>query len=224
MLAWINLATTEGELQQLDAALRSFEVAEALFAEWRTDFRAERVLLESMLCVNRSRVWLDLGRFQAACEQSRRGVQLLAPLEPGEGLIAEAGIRARAMHCLTLANWIDQPGHRVFDEDWIAAATDAVEEALVIFRRSGGELRLTADLVRCGARIYRACQPQFLAEFIRDTLAQDSPLACDQPLHEEMNAVILLARHESEQRLLVAPHDDEVVAREMRIIRSLRSD
>jgi hypothetical protein len=78
-----------------------------------------------------------------------------------------------------------------------------------------------ADLVRYGARIYRSCQPQFLAGFIRDWLAQDGPLAGDEALREEMKNVILLARHEAEQRLLVAPHDDAVAAREMRIIRSL---
>ncbi len=221
LLAWINLATTEGELHRLDVALRSFEVADALFADWRTEFRPERVLLQSMLCVNRSRVLMDLGRFEAACDESDRGVKVLAPLEPGGGLIAEAGIRSRAMRCRALASWLDRPGHRDFGEDWIAAATDEVEEAIGIVRRSGVELGLAADLVRYGARIYRACQPQFLAEFILNALAEGSPLASDQALCGEMDAVILLARQDAEQRLLIAPHVDEIAAREMRILRSL---
>jgi tetratricopeptide (TPR) repeat protein len=221
MLAWINRGTTAGEMQRKDLAEECFEEAERLFSIWKTGFRPERILLESMLRVNRARVFVEAGRIEAACAESDRGVKVLSPLEPGEGLIAEAGVRARAMRCRALAEWLDHPGLGEPEVDWIAAATDAVEEALAIMKRSRMAVDQAADLVRYGARIYRSCQPQFLAGFIRDWLAQDGPLAGDEALREEMKNVILLARHEAEQRLLIAPHDDAVAAREMRIIRSL---
>ncbi|MGC4014759.1 MAG: hypothetical protein QM755_09635, partial [Luteolibacter sp.] len=65
------------------------------------------------------------------------------------------------------------------------------------------------------------CQPQFLAEFIREWLVGGSPLAMDGRLRAEMDGVLQLARVEAEARLLIAPHDDDVARRELRILRSL---
>lgn len=221
ILAWLNRGTTAGEMQRTNLALDCFAQAESLLSKWATGFRPERILLESMLKVNRARLLLEVGRVEDACAESDHGVQVLRPLEPGEGLIAEAGIRARAIRCRALADWLDQPGSREPEGDWIAAATDSVEEAISIFKRSGMARDSAADLVRYGARIYRACQPQFLAAFLRECLEEDGPLAGDDRLRAEMKNVILLARQEAEQRLLIAPHDDAVVQRELRIIRSL---
>lgn len=221
ILAWLNRGTTAGDIQRTDLALDCFAKAESLLSESPTGFRPERILLESMLGVNRARVLLELGRVEDACAESGRGVRVLRLLEPGEGLIAEAGIRARAMRCRALAEWLDSPGLQEPDGDWIAAATDAVEEAMAIFRRSGMARDSAADLIRYGARIYRACQPQFLSAFLRECLEADGPLAGDEKLRAEMKNVILLARQDAEQRLLIAPHDDALVQRELRIIRSL---
>jgi len=221
MLAWLNRGTTAGEMRRTSLAFDCFAEAEGLLLKWPTGFRPERILLESMLRVNRTRVLLEVGQVGEACPESDRGVKVLRPLEPGEGLIAEAGIRARAMRCRALAGWLDQPGSKEPEGDWIAAATDAVEEAIAIFKRSGMCRDSVADLVRYGARIYRACQPHFLAEFLRECLAEGGPLAGDAGLRAEMKYVIQLARQEAEQRLLIAPHDDAVVQRELRIIRAL---
>ena len=221
MLAWINRGTTAGDMRRIDPALACFSEAEKLLSKWETGFRPERILLESMLRVNRARVFLEAGRMDEGCAESDRAVRVLGPLEPGDGLIAEAGVRARATLCRALAGWLDQPGASEPDGDWIAKATDAVEEALAIVKRSGMAAEIAADLVRYGARIYRVCQPQFLVEFIRECLAGDNALASDERLRGEMEQVIQLARHECEQRLLLAAHDDEVAAREMRIIRAL---
>jgi hypothetical protein len=61
------------------------------------------------------------------------------------------------------------------DPDLVSAATDAVEDALILARhwQERGENRfqeLALELVHFGARAYRLFQPQFLAEFLTEML------------------------------------------------------
>ena len=221
ILAWLNRGTTCGEAGETEASLESFARAEALLAEWGRDAGPQRRFLDAMLHVNRARVLLDAGRAEAAWLDARTGLESLRALEPGEGEIAQAGVRARSVWCRTLAALLDRPDGAARAGDWIAAATDAAEEALAIVKRDGLAEPWVADLVRYGAKIYRACQPQFLREFIDEWLAADSPLAGDEPLRAEMREVLQVARAEAEARLLLAPHDDAVAARELRILRAL---
>ena len=46
-------------------------------------------------------------------------------------------------------------------------------------------------------------------------------MAGEEPLRAEMRDVLQVARAEAEARLLLAPHDDAVAARELRILRAL---
>ena len=221
ILAWLNRGTACGEAGEGEAALESFARAESLLAEWGRDVTPQRRFLDAMLQVNRARVRLDAGRTDEAWNDARTGLESLRALEPGEGEIAHAGVRARSVLCRALAALLDRPDGATRAGDWIAAATDAAEEALALVKRHGLAEPWVADLVRYGAKIYRACQPQFLREFIDEWLAADSPLAGDEPLRAEMREVLQVARAEAEARLLLAPHDDAVARREMRILRAL---
>lgn len=221
ILAWINRGTLCGDAGETEAALASFARAGELFLSQGVDTTVERGLMHSMLHVNRGRMLLDAGRLEEGRRDAAEGVRILKPLEPGEGLVPEAALRARALLCRALALRLDEPGGREESGDWIAEATDTVEEALAIVKRTGLSGDWIADLVRYGARIYRICQPQFLGEFVSEWLAPDSPLGADAELRGEMEKVMLLARAEAEERLLLAPHDDAHVQRELRILRSL---
>jgi hypothetical protein len=221
VLAWLNRGTACGEAGETGAALESFARAESLLAEWGREVTPRRRFLHAMLHVNRARVRLDAGRADEAWNDARAGLERLRALEPGEGEIAQAGVRARSVWCQALAALLDRPAGAERAGDWIAAATDAAEEALAIVKRHGLAEPWVADLVRYGAKIYRVCQPQFLREFIDEWLGSDSPLAGDEVLRKEMDDALRVARAEAEARLLLAPHDDAVARREMRILRSL---
>jgi len=221
ILAWINRATACGEIRDATGALESFMQVEAVFSAWGEDATPSRCFLLAMLHTNRALVRLDAGEPALAWQDARQGIEALKALEPGDALVSQAGIRARGALCRTLAECLDMRHAPSPLDDWIAQATDAVEEALSIMKRSGLAEPAAADLVRYGARIYRLCQPQFLAAFVREWLATDSPLATNQELATEMAGVLQLARVEAEARLLTAPHDDAVVARELRILKAL---
>jgi len=221
ILAWINQATACGDAGRLDEALAGFAKAEEALETWGREATTTRRFMNAMLCVNRSRVLLEAARVEEGWRQAAAGVELLKSLEPGDGLVAQTGVRARGILCRALALLVEQPGDGERPEDWIAAATDAAEDALAIVRRTGIHDPGVADLVRYGARIYRICQPQFLAEFVREWLAADGPLANDARLRDEMKGVVQLARAEAETRLRAAPHDDAVAQRELRILKAL---
>ncbi|MFD0895420.1 hypothetical protein KBB96_20210 [Luteolibacter ambystomatis] len=220
ILAWINRGTVCGDAGQSEEALAGFAKADEVLETWGREVTTTRRFMHAMLLVNRSRVLLESGAVEEGWRQSAAGVELLKSLEPGDGLVAQTGIRARGVLCHALALLVEKPGGEQPD-DWIAAATDAAEEALAIVKRTGTRDPGVADLVRYGARIYRICQPQFLAEFVREWLAPDGPLAHDARLREEMQGVVQLARAEAETRLRAAPHDDAVAQRELRILKAL---
>ncbi|BCU77317.1 hypothetical protein [Luteolibacter sp. LG18] len=221
ILAWINRATACGDAGRTEESLAGFAEAENVLETHGRDVTPTRRFLAAMATINRARVLLDAGRVEDGWREAAAGVAALRPQEPGDGLIAQTGIRARAVLCRALALLAETPEGTASAGDWIATATDAAEEALAIVKRSGLHDPAVPDLVRYGARIYRVCQPQFLAEFIHEWVGAEGPLAGDPGLREEMQGVILLARAEAETRLRTAPHDDEVAQRELRILRTL---
>ena len=121
-----------------------------------------------------------------------------------------------------MAALLDEPGGAGLENDWIAQATDATEEALAIARSTGYRSPWLADLVRYGAEIYRVCQPHFLAGFIREWATGDGPLAGDEALKRQMACELLLAKADSEQRVRTRPHETEFVLREMKTLASLQ--
>lgn len=221
ILAWINRATTCGELGRPAEALAGFSKAEELLEKWGITLTRERQLLASMLHANRARVLLDLGRSIGGWRSAGTAVDFLKNLDP-VGPVAEASIKARGILCHALAMLLDEPGGIELAHDWIATATDSTEEALALIHRSGYRAPWLADFVRYGAKIYRVCQPHFLGEFIREWITGDGPLAADDVLKKEMSRELLFAKAELEHRVRLRPHDTEHVQRAISTLSSLQ--
>jgi tetratricopeptide (TPR) repeat protein len=218
ILAWINRGTACGEIGRPDEALAGFATAETMLAGANS---AERKLLASMLHANRARVLLDGLQAAAGWADSLAAVDFLRELEPLP-VVTEAAIKARGIRCRALAMLLDEPDGSRVESDWIAAATDSVEEALFLVRSTGYRGAWVADLVRYGARIYRICQPHFLGEYIREWLGADGPLSQDDALRREMAGELILAEAELEQRVLGNTHETELIARAIETLRSLQ--
>jgi tetratricopeptide (TPR) repeat protein len=220
ILAWINRGTACGEVGDAAAALDGFEAARRLIDAW--ELTPRRIFLAAMLRANRARVLLENDRAKEGREEARGAVDILRQLEP-TAEVAAAGIKARSLECRALAMLLDEPGGAATVGDWIAEATDAVEEALVLVKAAGFRDGWAGDLVRYGARIYRVCQPQFLGEFLAEWLGVDGPLVADELLKREMRNELLLARAEVERKVLLLPQETEFVGKQIRILKSLQA-
>lgn len=217
-LAWMHRGTLCGETGDAEGAEDGFSKAEILLRKYGGEERMESRHLAGMLMVNRARMRLKVGLVKEAVADARVGVGILNGVAD-----ARAAVRARAVLCETLAALLDLPGGLDGVEDWIAEATDAVEEALAIVRKTGVKEAAAADLVRYGAKIYRVCQPVFLGEFLVEWLCGEGPLAGDSKLKAEMKGEILLAKVELERRVLGAPHETEFVEGQTRVLRKLQA-
>ncbi len=221
ILTWLYRASACGEAGETEQAFASFSHAEALLAEWGGDVTPVRRFMACMLRVNRARLMISSGRPLDAWQEAKEGIRLLRPLD----LTVEtsrAGIQARSIQCRALAMLLDEPGGPEKVGDWIAEATDSAEEALALVRASGFRDQWVSDLVRYGARIYQACQPQFLGEFLVEWLAGNGPLSGDEILKEEMKGMLWLAVVEAERKVLSALHETEFVEKQTRIVKALQ--
>jgi len=222
ILAWINRATACGEADRMAEALAGFSKGEELLETWGGTPTPGRKLMASMLHANRARVLLEMGRTVGGWQNAQLAVDFLKISDHPSGPSAEAAIKARGVLCRALAMLLDQPDGIALAQDWIARATDSAEEALAISRSSGYRGAWIADLVRYGAKIYRVCQPHFLAEFVREWTTGDGPLAGDEILKREMAGELLIAQADLEQRVRLAPHETEIVTREMKTLSTLQ--
>ena len=221
ILAWIDKGTACGRLAHREESLAAFSQAEGLLSDEDVEVTPQRRFLAMMLRVNRARFLLDQGATIEGWRDARAALALLSPLRKC-GPVPEAEIKARSIHCRALAMLLDEPGGAKLMDDWIAEATDSVEEALKQVRGSGFHDEWVSDLVRYGARIYAACQPHFLGEFLTEWLAGDGPLAGDAELRGEMKNVLLLAQLEVERKVLLLPQDTEFFEKQMRVLKSLQ--
>ena len=221
ILAWINRGTACGEAHRMDEALDGFSTAEKLMEACGGPTTPERKLVASMLHANRARVLLEIGRTVDGWHDAQFSVTFLEGLEP-VAVVTEAAILARGILCRALALLLDEPRGAEEAEDWIALATDSVEEALALVRSSGYRGIWVADLARYGARIYRICQPHFLGEFLREWLTAGGPLVGNSELKCEMANELLLARVDLERRVRLNPHETDFVQRAIATLLSLQ--
>lgn len=217
ILAWINRATACGEIGRNDEAFEAFSKAGKLLENHHTPPANSRRLLAAMLHANRARLLLDLGNPLDGWKESRSAVAL-TPAVDATDESAIAAIRARGIHCRALAMLLDDPARDRLEQDWIARATDLVEEALTLVRNTGYQGEWIDDLICYGARIYRVCQPHFLAEFIRES----SPLAPNRKLRRQLSSELLFAKADLERRVREQAHDSSLVARETRLLANLQ--
>lgn len=216
VLAVIKKADVLADSERNEEAVAAYDEARSLLDRFGRGEAPEGLRLTAMMAGNRARLEAALGQHIAAVESARESVQACRTLE-AVGLRESAGVKARFALAMALAATLDGPGADSISPDWIAETTDAIEEALLLAEDLGIRHSFTRDLVRSGAKIYRVCQPHFLGEFvISRTPSQDAELRREM-LHE-----LWLARLEAERRVLAAPHDDEVVAQQSRILESLK--
>ncbi|YCM42333.1 tetratricopeptide repeat protein [Verrucomicrobiaceae bacterium 227] len=196
ILAWINRATILGEIGMPGEALAAFETAQSLFA---APLHPGQFLHSITLHTNRARLLLDEGFTLEGLKEAQYAIGILKEIEPAQAP-AEASLKSRAILCRALALLLDSPKDRDLIDDWIALATDTVEEALLTAKESNYQGEFLGDLVRYGAKIYGVCQPNFLSEYLREWLSPDTHFARDPALlldlHQETkNAIANLERH-----------------------------
>lgn len=218
VLALIHKGSALGQMARGSEAEDAFGQAERLLRTGVDGGREERLRLAGMLMVNRARARLRNGWVTEAVVDARRGVGIFNAVAD-----AAAAVRARAVFCEALAALLDVAGGLEGVEDWIAEATDAVEEALAILRETGISEDRAADLVRYGAKIYRVCQPMFLGEFLTEWLTEDGPLAGDAELRAEMLGELLLAKVAVERRVLRRAHETDFVKAQMVVLAKLQA-
>ena len=216
ILAWINRASILGEMGDMDGACEDFMMAEGLLSKWGENVTASRMFQRAMLSTNRARLLLMHGQPRAALEDTQAAIVILSQLNA-----VSAEIKARSIQCRALALLLEEKDGAGCFDDWIALATDTTEEALALVKASGYLDFWVSDLVRYGAKIYRACQPQFLAEFICEWTVT-GPLEKDKALKGEMKNELLLAQMELEQRVLTHSCDTEYVQSQIKILKTLQ--
>ena len=222
VLAWINRGTACGGLGDLEGAAAGFLEAERIISAQETQMTAELRFMEAMLRTNRAKTLIGAARPQEAWEDVRIAIQILRNFGTSPPVVI-AAIKARCIQCRALALLLEEPGGAERVGDWIAEATDSVEEALALLRFSGHRGEWVADLVRYGAKIYQECQPHFLGEFLAEWLTGEGPLADDRALREEMKNSLLLAQVEVERKVFLLPHDTEFVQAQTSILKSLQA-
>ncbi len=217
ILAWINRGTACGEAGRNEEALEGFKRAEeTLEAAGGTGNRG-RKLLASMTRTNRARVLLGMERVIEGWEEALAGLNGVRELEPATDL-AEISITARGVLCHAMALLLDEPRGAELPGEWIATATDLVEEALALVRSSGKPSAWQANLVRYGATIYRVCQPHFLGEFVREW----GILAWEEDLKRDLSWQLAMAKRDLAESLLGRSHDTGTAARAAKILSSLQ--
>ncbi|MGC2332517.1 MAG: hypothetical protein WA581_13765 [Candidatus Acidiferrales bacterium] len=138
-------------------------------------------------------VWLNLAnayvsvpdaKFVTMAQNAARcAISLVSDLEVSNVGAAEVGLKARHVLCQTLALLLSQAimnGEANLDS--VHEATDAADDGLDLARHweEKGVVcfrNMACDLFGFGARVYATFQPQFLDEFVRDSLdlVQSSP-------------------------------------------------
>ncbi|MBB5352827.1 tetratricopeptide (TPR) repeat protein [Haloferula luteola] len=155
-VAWNNRGLAWKDAGCSDEAHESFEQAVVALAE------CEEV---------RSIVTREAARLQRG-DDPRKVLEVVSPWERTTPEAAKVSLQARhAIAC----GLCERPGVTQEGGDWIAETTDWIEEGLEVARawETVGDhtMRPVAlDLFRVGLRVYRVCQPQFLAEFVLESL------------------------------------------------------
>jgi tetratricopeptide (TPR) repeat protein len=196
-IAWNNRGQTFSRQRGREAAraaASSFRNAIEALGGVAHDAEDQRVLGSAW--ANHANALLRMDSRTAAREArkaAREALAILDALEQADLTAAEAALQARHARCRALAGLIDRclsKRPRVAAA-LLAEATDTVEEGLNVARhwemRGVARLRdLAGDLFRFGVRAYQAAQPQFLSEFILDSVDPErspAPLPLTRALH-----------------------------------------
>jgi hypothetical protein len=197
-IAWLNRGITLQSRKTgspITAAIHSFDSAINVLQHGNAGAIPERRQMLGSAWMNRANTLLSFTPPDpiGARLSAKEALDVVAEIEGDEPAAAEIGLKARHVLCRALAHLLSErpaPGN----EELIGEATDAAEEGLRLARvwerrGPGGFRSLGCDLFRFGARVYQAYQPQFLAEFLLESL-DDSNRSPDAILSRETHRTI----------------------------------
>lgn len=185
-LAWMQRALVlqelpgpEAQQQVLTSFQRGLHALEAQAAAGSAMHRVTRgccrVNLAAWRLQNPTAASAALAAQEALC-----ALDDLRPNETQDAGTAHAALQARHHYCQAVAWLLEHPPVDAAQADeWILQASDLVEEALTLAPHRQGSREaedVAVQLFHFGCRIYLAYQPQFLAEFIEDTVEHSRSL------------------------------------------------
>lgn len=174
--AWLNRGHALLVTDDLPAAAQSFEQAVGLLQSLPLE-------ADPFYRLNLSGAWTNLAHAtltaapSRALEAARAALALLRDIERTHDAFAAMSLRARRAFVMAIGEVLRTAAAPAHDLAALPGeGTDAIEDGLALTRefetRGNPTLRpLAARLFRLGAQIYRFHQPQFLAEFIVETLS-----------------------------------------------------
>jgi tetratricopeptide (TPR) repeat protein len=178
-VAWMNRGATlleQGE--NFPEAVRSFGESIALLQNNRAAAITDREQLLGCAWMNHGNGLLRFAKpdFPCAYEAAMRALEFLAATERTDAVSAEAALKARHVLCRAIAGLRpESSGNKTEMKESVIEATDAVDNGMKLAREweSRGVPRFRAlaeELFRFGVRAYQMYQPQFLVEFILESL------------------------------------------------------
>jgi len=207
--AWGNRGVLMLQTAQWDEARRSFGEALALLEALRAEGGPAILLEIASMHLNRAQAEASSNAPDEALAAVRAALALTGPEEARQPHFCNLGLRARHSLCILLAGRITVGAARSPEvAALVAEAGDVVEEGLALAKGWGDNAAWFADpslrLFEFGGWLYRTQQPQFLAEFFEEHLADDPRRAAvaGQALHE--------AREGLRRRSFAALGPDEV--------------
>jgi len=177
-IAWINrgFAWQRGDTATARSeAIRSFRNALAVLEDSPASAIADLALLRAGALTNLAGALLDASDSSApeARSLARQALGLIESGEQNDTPAAEVGFKARHVLCRAIA--AESRDGKTAPLDRLSEASDAARAGLALARhweRRGetGFRALAEDLFRFGCRVYQAGPPQFLVEFILESL------------------------------------------------------
>ncbi|MEK7952596.1 tetratricopeptide repeat protein [Luteolibacter soli] len=168
-LAWTNRGLATGSP---DEAIACFSRGIDLLADSSSD---RHLLTRCHALLHRGLLHLSkIGDTALAQTDARALIAITRANERRYPAMAEVGLHARHLLCRALVKSLED-GTPAENGDWIAEASDTVEDALSLERYwAARDIRafrtIAFELFVLGLRIYRVCQPHFLSEFILESL------------------------------------------------------
>jgi tetratricopeptide (TPR) repeat protein len=224
-LAWSNRGLI---VEARDEALHSFNQSIAIL-EAGEDMPA--LMTGAAAIVNRARALAGGQDFIPALADCRLALAKLASAEREHPQAAQFGLIARHVLAKILCTWLDegQQGEPL-EADWISTTTDTVEEALELERlweqRGLPHFRpIALELYALGLRVYRVCQPHFLAEFLLEGIDPDSSPgapANDPNFIQVAAAELQLAMSETVERAASTTLEPEKAEKQRKILQQLK--
>ncbi len=180
-VAWLNRGMTFLEQGgNFAEAVRSFAESIAVLENEKAAAISDREQLLGCAWMNRGNGLLRFAKpvYQLSHDAAKRALNFLATTEHSDLIAAEAGLKARHLLCRAIGGLLAESSTNKLDaKDLVIEATDAVDDGMKLARE--WELRgvtqfrsLVLELFRFGVRAYQIYQPQFLVEFILESVDQ----------------------------------------------------